>query len=255
MVYRHINFTSDVCSLSQTENYLRLSPRYIKLSGQDWQRYKNLARNVEASRVLPLFKYSHWIRMTLIFFCYLFTMLRVSGKLPPWKLPLWKLLPRKLPPMKIPSMNIPPMKAPPCENYPPEICPRENYPLWKSSPWENYPLWNPLPTYELYKWKKKKKKIVKLFALKKAVQHNILNKITKAVFDRQMISQKILGLDTFFTEWKQSKNRTKAKIAKWHLLASRASQGELKLGSQTIKFGKYVKLLNSQLSLHITLWI
>ena len=32
-------------------------------------------------------------------------------------------------------------------------------------------------------------------------------------------------------------------------------QGELKLGSQIIKFGKYVKLLNSQLSLHITLWI
>ena len=33
------------------------------------------------------------------------------------------------------------------------------------------------------------------------------------------------------------------------------SQGELKLGSQIIKFGKYVKLLNSQLSMHITLWI
>ena len=38
-----------------------------------------------------------------------------------------------------------------------------------------------------------------------------------------------------------------------HLLASCASQAELELGSQTIKFGKYVKLLNSQLSLHITL--
>ena len=33
------------------------------------------------------------------------------------------------------------------------------------------------------------------------------------------------------------------------------SQGELKLDSQIIKFGKYVKLPNSQLSLHITLWI
>ena len=30
-----------------------------------------------------------------------------------------------------------------------------------------------------------------------------------------------------------------------HLLASCASQAELELGSQTIKFGKYVKLLNS----------
>ena len=38
----------------------------------------------------------------------------------------------------------------------------------------------------------------------------------------------------------------KAKIAKWHLLASCTSQGELKLGSQIIKFGKYVKLLNSR---------
>ena len=47
----------------------------------------------------------------------------------------------------------------------------------------------------------------------------------------------------------------KAKIAKWHLLASCTSQGELKLGSQIIKFGKYVKLLNSQLSMHITLRI
>ena len=45
----------------------------------------------------------------------------------------------------------------------------------------------------------------------------------------------------------------KAKITKWGLLASCTSQGELKLGSQTIKFYKYVKLLNSQLSLHVTL--
>ena len=60
---------------------------------------------------------------------------------------------------------------------------------------------------------------------------------------------------TVFTEWKKSKNWTKAQIAKWHLLASCTSQGELKLGSQIIKFGKYVKLLNSQLSMHITLWI
>ena len=47
----------------------------------------------------------------------------------------------------------------------------------------------------------------------------------------------------------------KAKIAKWHLRTSCTSQGELKLGSQIIKFGKYVKLPNSQLSMHSTLWI
>ena len=87
------------------------------------------------------------------------------------------------------------------------------------------------------------------------MQYNILIKITKVPFDTQMILQEILGLDTFFTEWKKSKNRTKAKIVKWHLLASCTSQGELKLGNQIIKFGKYVKLLNSQLSMHSTLWI
>ena len=61
-----------------------------------------------------------------------------------------------------------------------------------------------------------------------------------------MISQKILGLDTLFTEWKKSKNQSKTKIAKWHSLASCTSQGELRLGSQIIKFSKYVKLTTKQ---------
>ena len=87
------------------------------------------------------------------------------------------------------------------------------------------------------------------------MKYNILFKITKVLSDTQMISQKIQGLDNFFTEWKKSKNWPKAKIAKWHLLASCTSQGELKLGSQIIKFGKYVELLNSQLSMHSTSWI
>ena len=64
-----------------------------------------------------------------------------------------------------------------------------------------------------------------------------MSNVTNALFDTQ-ISQKTLGLDVFFTEWKKPKNRTKAQIAKWHLLASCTSQGELKLGSQIIKFGK-----------------
>ena len=54
---------------------------------------------------------------------------------------------------------------------------------------------------------------------------------------------------------KKSKNRTKAKFAKWHLLANCTSQRELKLGSRIIKFGKYVKLLNSHFSMHSTVWI
>ena len=141
------------------------------------------------------------------------------------------------------------MRASPCENYPPEFFPRENPPTWK-----NYP--NEIPSPLINYRNERKNKITKFFALKKAVQYNILIKITKVLFDTQMISQKILGLDAFFTEWKISKNRTKAKIAKWHLLASCISQGGLKLGSQIIKFGThYVKLLNSKLSMHSTLLI
>ena len=139
---------------------------------------------------------------------------------------------KKLPPENCPLWIFPPMKARPYENYPQKFVPE------KISPWENYPQWNPLPTYKSYKWKKQQN--CKVFCLEEscAIQHPC-----------------IMGLDTFFTEWKKSKNQTKAKIAKWHLLASCKSQGELKLGSQIIKFGKYVKLLNSQLSMHITLWI
>ena len=102
---------------------------------------------------------------------------------------------------------------------------------------------------------KEKTKLQNFFTSKEAVQYNILIKITKVFFDTQMISQKILSLDTFFTEWKKPKNRKEVKIAKYHLLASCTSQGELKLGSQTIKFGKHVKLLSSQLSMHSILWI
>ena len=42
--------------------------------------------------------------------------------------------------------------------------------------------------------------MTQFFALKTAVQYNILIKITNVLFDTQMISQKILHLDTFFTE-------------------------------------------------------
>ena len=100
---------------------------------------------------------------------------------------------------------------------------------------------NEIPSPLINHTNERKNKITKVFALKKAVQYNTLTKITKVLFDTQMISQKIRGLDTFFTEWKKYKNRPKAKIAKWHLLASCTSQGELKPGSQIIKFGKMWK--------------
>ena len=47
---------------------------------------------------------------------------------------------------------------------------------------------------------KEKTKLNDFFALKKAVQYNILIKITKVLSDTQMILQKIQDLDTFFTE-------------------------------------------------------
>ena len=131
----------------------------------------------------------------------------VSGKSPP------------------PSQKITPYENCPCESSPLNFSPR------KLPPWK-------IPSPLINHTNERKNKITNFFALKKAVQYNILIKITNVLFDTQMISQKILGLDTFFTEWKKSKNWTKAQIAKWHLLASCTSQGELKLGSQIIKFGK-----------------
>ena len=68
-------------------------------------------------------------------------------KYPLWKLPLWKLPPRNLPPRKLP--------------------PRENFPLGKSPPNE---ILSPLINHT----DERKNKITKFFALKKAVQYNIL---------------------------------------------------------------------------------
>ena len=136
-------------------------------------------------------------------------------------------------------MNIPAyeMKVPPCENFAPEIFPRENCPLGKFPPHGKITL-NEIPSPLINHTNEGKNKITKFFALKKGMQYNILIKTTNVLFDKQMISQKILGLDTFFIEWIKSKNWTKVKIAKWHLLASFTSQGELKPDSQIKKFGK-----------------
>ena len=88
--------------------------------------------------------------------------------------------------MKINPQNVSPEKIAPCESSP---------------RWENFPQWNPSPLINYTS--ERKNKITKFFALKKAVQYNIFIKITKILFDTQMISQKILGLDIFFTEWKK----------------------------------------------------
>ena len=79
---------------------------------------------------------------------------------------------------------------------------------------------NETPSSLINHTNERKNKITNFFGLKKAVQYNILINITKVLFDTQIISQKILGLDNFYTDWKKSKNLAKVKISKWHLLAS-----------------------------------
>ena len=85
---------------------------------------------------------------------------------------------RKITPPKITHQKIVAYESSPCKKHPPEIYLRENPP----PPWENHAPWNILPTYKSYKF----------FAVKKAVQHNILIKITKVLFNTHMIWQKIL---------------------------------------------------------------
>ena len=123
--------------------------------------------------------------------------LLVSGKLPPKNCPLWKY---------------PPMKAPPCENYPPEFFPWENCPLWKLPP-PGKIIPNEIPSPPINHTNERKNKITKFFALKK-----MLIKITKVIFDTQMISQKIMGLDTFFTEGKSRRTKSRQSNYKiWHI--------------------------------------
>ena len=136
----------------------------------------------------------------------------VSGKVPLWKLRPRNLAPRKLPPRKLPPMktapmNIPLWKFPPVKITPRNLPPRKLLPV--KIPTEKITP-NEIPFPLIKHTNERKNKITKFFA-KKAAQYNILIKITKVLFDTQMISQEILGLDTFFTEWKNSKNRTKWK--------------------------------------------
>ena len=126
--------------------------------------------------------------------------------------------------MKMPPMNIPPMKAPPCENYPPPriSLSRKLPPVKIAPPGKITP--NQISSPLINHRNERKNKIKIFFPLKKAVQKK---------------NTENTGLRYFlYIMKKNSKNRTKAQIAKWHLLASCTSQGELKLGSQIIKFGK-----------------
>ena len=92
-------------------------------------------------------------------------------------------------------MKAPPVKITPQKFVPEKIAPWENYTPRKITP-------NEIPSPLINHTNESKNKITKFFASKKAVQYNIFIKITKVLFDTHMISQKILGLDTFSTEWK-----------------------------------------------------
>ena len=124
----------------------------------------------------------------------------------------------------------------PLWKYPPVKITPQNFSPEKIAPWANYPQSNPLPTNKSYQWKKKQN--CKIFCLEEscAIQHPYQNNQGPLWYTDDLTEN--TGLRYFLYKMKKSKNWTKAKIAKWHLLASCTSQGELKLGSQIIKFGK-----------------
>ena len=162
----------------------------------------------------------------------------VSGKLSPGKSPPAPPKKKIVSLWKYPLWIFPLVKITP-QNFSPE----------KIGPWRNYLQWNPLPIYKSCKWKKKQN--YRIFYLEEscAIQHPYQNNQGPLWYTGDLTEN--TGIRYFLYRIKKnSKNRTKVKMVKWHLLASCTIQGELKLGSQIIKLGKYVKLLNSQLSMH-----
>ena len=131
-------------------------------------------------------------------------MLSGIRKIAPQKIAFQKITPQKIALQKTTSQKIAPQKIVPyesfpCENYPSEFSPQKVVPCENSPPPRKITpneIFSPLRNHK----NERKNKITKFFALKKVLQYNILIKITKVLFDTQMFSQKILGLDTFFTE-------------------------------------------------------
>ena len=104
--------------------------------------------------------------------------------------------------MKISPYESPPYESPPCENCPPEICPRKNCP-YENSPPEKITL-HEIPSPIINHTNVRKDKNYKISCLEEnCTQHNILIKITKVVFDTQMISQKIFELRYFLYRMKK----------------------------------------------------
>ena len=109
--------------------------------------------------------------------------------------------PENYPPENCSPENCTLWKLPSCENYPQDICSEKIAPLWKS-PSEKITT-RKIPSLLINHTNERKNKITKFFALKNAMQHNILIKITKAFFDTQMISQKNTGLRYFLYRMKK----------------------------------------------------
>ena len=114
---------------------------------------------------------------------------------------------KKLAPRKITPQKIVPQKIAPYESSPPVKIAPQNFPPEKIVTWENSPpgkiTLNEIPSPLINHTNERKNKITKFFALKNAMQHNILIKITKAFFDTQMISQKNTGLRYFLYRMKK----------------------------------------------------
>ena len=139
--------------------------------------------------------------------------------------PLWRLPPRNLPLRKLPTMKIPPEKINPHE------------------------IASPLINHK----NERKNKITNLFALKNAMQHNILIKITKVFLDTQMISQKIQGLDTFFTERKKIQRSNETENHQIAFTCQFCKSRKTKTRQSNYGIWQICELLNSQSSLHVTL--
>ena len=143
------------------------------------------------------------------------------------------------------------MKIPPYESSPPVKITLQKFAPEKIASYEIPP--HEIPSPLINHTNESKIKNTKIFALKKAVQHNILVKITKVPFYTDDLTENP-GLRYFLYRMKKIRKSNKSENRQM-VFACQLHKSRRTKTRQSIKFGKYVKLLNSQLSLHINLWI
>ena len=166
----------------------------------------------------------------------------VSRKLPPEKLP---------PPQKIAHEKIAPYENTPYEYPPLWKLPPQKFAPEKIAPYEIPP--HEIPSPLTKHTNESKIKCTKFFAFKKAVQHNILIKTSKVPFYTDNLTENP-GLRYFLYRMKKIRKSNEGENRQMTFTCQLHKSGRTKT-RQLIKFGKYVKLVNSQLSLRITLWI